>query len=135
MRRAGNGNVWSMLAGDNELGHVYLPTGTVTNDYYGVDRLGDNLFSDSIIAVDVKTGHGSTKWKSAGPSRCRYGGGRSRLRRYPHHHAQLRRRYRGSYSRSLLGHRDYRSTHCTPAKMVAALTPRFSPAVPAFEMW
>ena len=55
-RYSGNGNVWSMLAGDNELGHVYLPTGTVTNDYYGADRLGDNLFSESIIAVDVETG-------------------------------------------------------------------------------
>ena len=45
-----------MLAGDNELGHVYLPTGTVTNDYVGADRPGDNLFSESIIAVDVETG-------------------------------------------------------------------------------
>ena len=55
-RYSGNGNVWSMLAGDNELGHVYLPTGTVTNDYVGSDRPGDNLFSESIIAVDVETG-------------------------------------------------------------------------------
>ncbi len=55
-RYSGNGNVWSMLAGDNELGHVYLPTGTVTNDYVGVDRPGDNLFSESVIAVDVETG-------------------------------------------------------------------------------
>ena len=45
-----------MLAADNELGYVYLPTGTVTNDYYGADRLGDNLFSESIIAVDIETG-------------------------------------------------------------------------------
>ena len=55
-RYSGNGNVWSMLAGDNELGYVYLPTGTVTNDYYGADRLGDNLFSESIVAVDIETG-------------------------------------------------------------------------------
>ena len=55
-RYSGNANVWSMLAGDNELGHVYLPTGTATNDYYGVDRLGDNLFSETLIAVDVETG-------------------------------------------------------------------------------
>ena len=39
-RYSGNANVWSMLAGDNELGHVYLPTGTTTNDYYGIDRPG-----------------------------------------------------------------------------------------------
>ena len=55
-RYSGNANVWSMLAGDNELGHVYLPTGTATNDYYGVDRLGDNLFSETLVAVDVETG-------------------------------------------------------------------------------
>ena len=55
-RYSGNANVWSMLAGDNELGHVYLPTGTTTNDYYGVDRLGNNLFSETLIAVDVETG-------------------------------------------------------------------------------
>ena len=55
-RYSGNANVWSMLAGDNELGFVYLPTGTTTNDYYGADRPGDNLFSETIIAVDVETG-------------------------------------------------------------------------------
>lgn len=55
-RFSGNANVWSMLAGDNDLGYVYLPTGTTTNDYYGADRPGDNLFSESIIAVDVETG-------------------------------------------------------------------------------
>ena len=55
-RYSGNANVWSFLAGDNELGHVYLPTGTATNDYYGADRPGDNLFSETLIAVDVETG-------------------------------------------------------------------------------
>ena len=55
-RYSGNANVWSMLAGDNELGHVYLPTGTATNDYYGADRPGDNLFAETLIAVDVETG-------------------------------------------------------------------------------
>ena len=55
-RYSGNANVWAMLAGDNELGHVYLPTGTTTNDFVGSDRLGDNLFSETLIAVDVETG-------------------------------------------------------------------------------
>ncbi|MBM40722.1 MAG: pyrroloquinoline quinone-dependent dehydrogenase [Acidobacteria bacterium] len=55
-RYSGNANVWSMLAGDNELGMVYLPTGTATNDYYGADRLGDNLYSETLVAVDVETG-------------------------------------------------------------------------------
>ncbi|MDP6582458.1 MAG: hypothetical protein QF681_17535, partial [Vicinamibacterales bacterium] len=55
-RYSGNANVWSMLAGDNELGYVYLPTGTTTNDFYGAERLGDNLFSETLISVDVETG-------------------------------------------------------------------------------
>ena len=55
-RYSGNANVWSMLAGDNELGYVYLPTGTTTNDYYGADRLGDNLYSETLVAVDIETG-------------------------------------------------------------------------------
>ena len=55
-RYSGNANVWSMLSGDDELGYVYLPTGTPTNDYYGGHRLGDNLFAESIVCVDVETG-------------------------------------------------------------------------------
>ena len=55
-RYSGNANVWGMLGGDNELGHVYLPTGTTTNDFLGSDRIGDNLFSETLIAVDVETG-------------------------------------------------------------------------------
>ena len=55
-RYSGNANVWAHMGGDNELGHVYLPTGTTTNDFVGSDRLGDNLFSETLIAVDVETG-------------------------------------------------------------------------------
>ena len=53
---SGNANVWTWLSGDDELGYVYLPTGTPTNDYYGGHRPGDNLFAESIICVDVETG-------------------------------------------------------------------------------
>ena len=53
---SGNANVWSMLSGDEDLGYVYLPTGTPTNDYYGGHRLGDNLFAESLVCVDVETG-------------------------------------------------------------------------------
>jgi quinoprotein glucose dehydrogenase len=49
-------NVWSMLSGDDELGQVYLPTTTPTSDYYGGLRKGDNLFAESVVAVDVETG-------------------------------------------------------------------------------
>ncbi|MXY16789.1 MAG: PQQ-binding-like beta-propeller repeat protein [Acidobacteria bacterium] len=55
-RYSGNANVWSYLSGDDELGYVYMPTGTTTNDYYGGQRLGDNLFSETLICVDVETG-------------------------------------------------------------------------------
>ncbi|HIF21035.1 MAG TPA: pyrroloquinoline quinone-dependent dehydrogenase [Gemmatimonadetes bacterium] len=55
-RYSGNANVWAMLSADEELGMVYLPTGTPTSDYYGGHRLGDNLFAESIVAVAVETG-------------------------------------------------------------------------------
>lgn len=52
----GNSGVWAPISGDPELGHVYLPVEDPTGDYYGGDRPGDNLFSSSLVAVDVKTG-------------------------------------------------------------------------------
>ena len=52
----GAANVWSMMAVDNELGYVYLPTGTPTNDFYGGHRLGDNLFAESVVCLDGETG-------------------------------------------------------------------------------
>ena len=52
----GNAGVWAPLSGDPELGLVYLPVESATGDRYGGDRPGDNLFSDSIVAVDIKTG-------------------------------------------------------------------------------
>lgn len=55
-RYSGNANVWTYLSADEELGHVYLPTGTPTNDYYGGHRPGDNLFAERIVSVDVTTG-------------------------------------------------------------------------------
>jgi len=58
--RAGNANVWSLMSADDELGLVYLPVAAPTNDYYGVHRLGDNLFANSIVAVDAETGE--RKW-------------------------------------------------------------------------
>jgi quinoprotein glucose dehydrogenase len=55
-RYSGNANVWTYMSADEELGYVYLPTGTPTNDYYGGHRPGDNLFAESIVCVDVETG-------------------------------------------------------------------------------
>ena len=55
-RVAGNTNVWTYMSADEEAGIVYLPTSTPTNDYWGGFRLGENLFAESIVALDVETG-------------------------------------------------------------------------------
>ncbi len=55
-RYSGNANMWANLSADEELGYAYLPTSTPTSDYYGGHRLGDNLFAESLICVDLETG-------------------------------------------------------------------------------
>ena len=55
-RYSGNTNVWGNIAADPELGYVYLPTSTPTSDYYGGHRVGDNLFAESLVCVDLETG-------------------------------------------------------------------------------
>lgn len=52
----GNTAVWAPISADLELGYVYLPVETPTGDYYGGHRPGDNLFADSIVCLDAKTG-------------------------------------------------------------------------------
>jgi quinoprotein glucose dehydrogenase len=56
----GNAGVWTQITVDEELGLVYLPVETPTSDYYGGHRPGNNLFADSIVCVDLKTG--KRKW-------------------------------------------------------------------------
>jgi len=53
---SGKATVWSMLSADLELGLLYVPTNTIAPDYYGGHRLGDNLFAESILALDLATG-------------------------------------------------------------------------------
>jgi quinoprotein glucose dehydrogenase len=55
-RYTGAANVWAPMSGDEELGYVYLPTSSATNDMYGGHRLGGNLFSSSIVCLDAATG-------------------------------------------------------------------------------
>ena len=55
-RYTGAANVWAPMSGDDELGYVYLPTSSATNDMYGGHRLGANLFSSSIVCLDAATG-------------------------------------------------------------------------------
>jgi len=52
----GNTAVWAPMSADAELGYVYLPIETPTGDYYGGHRHGDNLFGNSIVCLDAKTG-------------------------------------------------------------------------------
>ncbi len=47
---------WSESTLDPELGIVYIPTGTARYDFYGGNRPGDNLFANSLIAIDARTG-------------------------------------------------------------------------------
>ena len=56
----GNVGVWSQITVDAEAGLVYLPVETPTSDFYGGHRPGNNLFAESIVCVDLKTGQ--RKW-------------------------------------------------------------------------
>ena len=53
---AGAANVWSTIAADPERGLVFLPISTPSPDYYGGDRPGANLYSDSVVALEARTG-------------------------------------------------------------------------------
>ena len=47
---------WCCLSADNELGIVYVPLGAPTSAYYGGHRPGDNLYANSLVALDAETG-------------------------------------------------------------------------------
>jgi quinoprotein glucose dehydrogenase len=55
-KSTGHTNVWAPFSVDTSRGMVYLPVSTPSNDYYGGGRKGDNLFGESIVAVDARTG-------------------------------------------------------------------------------
>ena len=55
-RYTGHSGVWTQLTVDEELGYLYLPTEIATNDWYGGHRPGDNLFAESIVCLDIRTG-------------------------------------------------------------------------------
>jgi quinoprotein glucose dehydrogenase len=56
----GNTGVWTQISVDEDLGLVYLPVESPTGDYYGGHRQGDNLFGETLVCVDLKTGQ--RKW-------------------------------------------------------------------------
>ena len=56
----GNTGIWTQMSADEELGLVYAPVEDPTSDYYGGHRPGNNLFGDSLVCLDLKTGQ--RKW-------------------------------------------------------------------------
>jgi quinoprotein glucose dehydrogenase len=56
----GNTGVWAQMSVDEELGLVYMPVELPTGDYYGGHRPGNTLYSESVLALDIKTG--TRKW-------------------------------------------------------------------------
>jgi quinoprotein glucose dehydrogenase len=56
----GNTGVWTQITVDEQLGLVYLPVESPTSDYYGGHRPGNNLFGETLVCVDLKTGQ--RKW-------------------------------------------------------------------------
>jgi quinoprotein glucose dehydrogenase len=55
-KTTGGANVWTLMSADDELGYVYLPFGTPSNDWYGGQRPGDGLFGESLVCLDARTG-------------------------------------------------------------------------------
>ena len=53
---AGGANVWTGMTLDEERGLLFAPTGSATPDFYGANRLGDNLYANCLLALDARTG-------------------------------------------------------------------------------
>ena len=74
---AGDLGAWNPMTADEELGYVYIPLSSPTAAWYGGWRPGDNLFANSLVALDVKTGrrvwhfqtvhHDLWDWDNIGP--------------------------------------------------------------------
>lgn len=59
-RYTGHANVWGLMSLDVERGLLYVPTSTPSSDYWGGRRIGANLFAESLICLDARTGQ--RKW-------------------------------------------------------------------------
>ena len=55
-RRSGKVSGWTIYSADEELGLLYIPLNTVAPDYWGGQRLGDNLFAETLLCLDIETG-------------------------------------------------------------------------------
>jgi len=75
---AGDLGAWNQMTGDEELGYVYVPLSAPTAAWYGGWRPGDNLYSNTVVALDAKTGkriwhyqlihHDLWEWDNVGPA-------------------------------------------------------------------
>ena len=75
---AGDLGAWNPMTADEELGYVYIPLTAPTGSAWGVWRPGDNLFADSLVALDAKSGkrvwhfqtvhHNLWEWENVGPA-------------------------------------------------------------------
>ncbi len=55
-RFTGHANVWGLMSLDEDRGLLYVPTSTPSSDYWGGRRLGANLFAESLVCLDARTG-------------------------------------------------------------------------------
>jgi quinoprotein glucose dehydrogenase len=75
---AGDLGAWNPMTADEDLGYVYIPLTAPTASAWGVWRPGDNLFADSLVALDARTGkrvwhfqtvhHNLWEWENVGPA-------------------------------------------------------------------
>ena len=56
----GSAKAWSLISADEELGYLYVPLSSAANEWYGGERPGANLYSDSLVCLDARTG--ARKW-------------------------------------------------------------------------
>ena len=69
----GNTGVWTQITVDEQLGLVYLPVESPTGDYYGGHRPGNNLYGESLVCVDLKTGQRKWYLPAGAPSAVGHG--------------------------------------------------------------
>jgi len=53
---SGSANNWAGMTVDSDSGIVFVPTGSAASDFYGADRIGSDLFANSLVALDASTG-------------------------------------------------------------------------------
>src|SRR6266545_3149820 len=94
---SGAANNWSGMSLDERRGLVFVPTGSAADDYYGANRAGDDLFANSLIALNAKTG----KRRSRSPATCSCSSVRPEDRSSPFSTGGIRRRTSRARSRRI----------------------------------